>query len=54
MSIAELIDLVRRKLTTLNNARSHAYLVGDGEAVVDLDAKIEQTQSTLDQLLTLV
>lgn len=54
MSIAELIDLVRRRLTSLNGARSHAYLVGDGEAVVDIDAKIEQTQSTLDQLLTLV
>ena len=54
MSIAELIDLVRRKLTSLNGARSHAYLVGDVDAVVDLDAKIEQTQSTLDQLLTLV
>lgn len=54
MSIAELIDIVRRKLTSLNGARSHAYLVGDGEVVVDLDAKIEQTQSTLDQLLTLV
>jgi hypothetical protein len=54
VSIAELIDLVRRKLTTLNGARSHAYLVGDGEAVVDLDAKIQETQTTLDQLLTLV
>ena len=54
MTTQELIDLLRRKLTTLNGARSHAYLVGDGEAVVDLDAKIEQTQSTLDQLLTLV
>ena len=54
MTTQELIDLLRRKLTSLNGARSHAYLVGDGEAVVDLDAKIEQTQSTLDQLLTLV
>lgn len=54
MSIAELIDLVRRRITSLNGARSHAYLVGDSEAVVDLDEKIEQTQTTLDQLLTLV
>ena len=54
MTTQELIDLLRRKLTSLNGARSHAYLVGDEEAVVDLDAKIEQTQTTLDQLLTLV
>ena len=54
MSIQELIELVRRKLTSLSGARSHAYLVGDVEAVVDLDAKIETTQSSLDQLLTLV
>ena len=54
MSIQELIELVRRKLTTLNGARSHAYLVGDGEAVVDLDEKIATTQASLDQLLTLV
>jgi hypothetical protein len=54
MSIQELIELVRRKLISLNGARSHAYLVGDVEALVDLDAKIETTQASLDQLLTLV
>jgi hypothetical protein len=54
MSIEELIELVRRKLTSLSGARSHAYLVGDVEAVVDLDEKIATTQTSLDQLLTLV
>lgn len=54
MSIQELIELVRRKLASLSGARSHAYLVGDVEAVVDLDEKIETTQASLDQLLTLV
>jgi len=54
VSIQELIDLVQRKLTSLNSARSHAYLVGDVSSVVDLDAKIETTQASLDQLLTLV
>jgi hypothetical protein len=54
MSIQELIELVRRKLTSLSGARSHAYLIGDVEAVVDLDEKIATTQTSLDQLLTLV
>ena len=35
MSIQELIELVRRKLTSLSGARSHAYLVGDVDAVDD-------------------
>jgi hypothetical protein len=53
MSIADLIQLVSNKLAALNSARASAASVGDLVQVVALDAQINETQLTLDQLRTL-
>ena len=53
MSIADLIQLVSYKLSALNSARASAAAIGDLNQVVTLDAQINETQLTLDQLRTL-
>jgi hypothetical protein len=53
MSIADLIQLVSYKLAALNSARASAVAIGDLNHVVLLDAQINQTQLTLDQLRSL-
>ena len=50
MTLAELIQLVSYKLSALNSARASALTIGDMNQVVVLDAQINQTQLTLDQL----
>lgn len=53
MTLAELIQLVQNKLAALNSARATAATIGDLPQVVLLDAQINETQITLDQLNTL-
>jgi hypothetical protein len=54
MTVEELIVLMERKLTTLNVARTSATNIGDLNQIVFLDGQIILTQTTLDQLRTLV
>jgi hypothetical protein len=54
MSVEDLIRLMEARLAALNSARGSAAAVGDVAQVTRLDADIAQTQTTLDQLRTLV
>lgn len=54
MSIEDLIKLMEARLAALNSARASAAAVGDLNEVMRLDADIAQTQTTLDQLRTLI
>jgi hypothetical protein len=40
----------RNRLSSLGNGRAQAVAVGDLAAVVNLDAEIEQTRKTIEQL----
>lgn len=53
MTIPELIRLLQNQIATLNGLLATAAAHGDVARVVDLDAQIEQTQLTLDQLRSL-
>ena len=53
MTITELITLMSNKISSLNNARSTAVAVGDIEAVMRIDDEVQETQTSLDRLLTL-
>jgi hypothetical protein len=54
MSIDELIRLMEARLAALNSARASAAQAGDIAQITRLDADISQTQTTLDQLRTLI
>jgi hypothetical protein len=54
MSVEDLIRLMEARLAGLNGARASAAAVGDLAEVNRLDADVAQTQSTLDQLRTLI
>lgn len=54
MTIEQLIDLCRHRITYLNGVRASALRTGDVEEVVACDERIATTQSTLTQLLTLL
>ncbi len=47
MTIQELIDLAKNKLTTLARQREHAWAQGDSALVAALDARIATTESTI-------
>jgi hypothetical protein len=53
MSIAELIEQARTRLVYLSSLRSSAAALGDTAQVEGIDAKIAETQTTLNKLLTL-
>ena len=53
MTVGYLIDLLTRRLAILSNNRASAESNGDLDKVVSLDAEIEETQSTLNQLQSL-
>lgn len=53
MSLNDLIRLVRARLAALNSAQATAAAIGDVEQTVRIAAEVSQTQTTLDQLLTL-
>lgn len=54
MTINELILILSNQITALNNARTSAAAIGDVEQVAIIDAKILETQATLDTLKGLV
>jgi len=53
MTINELITLLANQVATLNNARTTAQALGDVDHVLIIDAKILETETTLDQLRNL-
>jgi hypothetical protein len=54
MSVEQLIDLCRSRLAHLTQLRTSAVSLGDVRQVAEIDNKIDDTQATLNQLLTLV
>ena len=50
MSIADLIDLLSRRLVNLSQARTSAADLGDIARIDSLDAEIAETESTLSTL----
>lgn len=54
MSLEQLIQLMEARIAHLNNARATAAANGDVAQVIIIDDDIVQTQTTLDQLRTLV
>jgi hypothetical protein len=53
MTIPDLIRLMENRLSYLNNLRTNAMISGDIEQVAIIDARLTETQLTLDQLKTL-
>lgn len=47
MQFAELITILENSLVTLANARAVAVSVGDLQKVIEIDAKIGETETTL-------
>lgn len=54
MTIEQLIDLCRCRITYLNGVRASALRVGDVQQVGLIDTQVSEAQTTLNQLLTLV
>jgi hypothetical protein len=54
MTLEQLIRLMEARIAHLNNARATAAANGDVTQVMVIDENIVQTQTTLDQLRTLV
>jgi hypothetical protein len=54
VSVEDLIRLMEARLAALNSARGSAASIGDVEQVTRLDADIVTTQTTLDQLRSLL
>lgn len=52
MTIADLIRLASNRLSTLNNQRGTAVLLGDTQSLESIDNQIAETQATLDKLHT--
>jgi hypothetical protein len=50
MSIADLIDLLSRRLVNLSQARAAAADLGDVSRIDSLDAEIAETETTLGAL----
>jgi hypothetical protein len=53
MTIVELITMARARLEHLSRQRETAVLVGDLAQLQRIDADVAETQTTLNQLLTL-
>lgn len=53
MTVADLITILRNRLSTLGQQRGHAVAIGDVERVAALDADIAETTTTLAQLESL-
>lgn len=54
MSLQDLVRIVSAKLAMLNQAKATATALGDLPRAVELDADIEETQTTLTSLRNLV
>jgi hypothetical protein len=53
MNIAELIDIARSRLLYLAQQRETAVRIGDMTQIAIIDADVSQTQTTLNELLSL-
>jgi hypothetical protein len=53
MSLDDLILMCRSRLVQLSQLRSSAVALGDMQQVSKIDAEADETQATLNQLLTL-
>lgn len=53
MTIAHIIDMLKRKLANLSQLRTFAETMGELDRVLALDVEIAETQNTLDALNTL-
>lgn len=53
MTVADIIKLLENKLATLNGQKTTASIHGDMERVLGIEALINETQHTLEQLKTL-
>lgn len=54
MKISELIALAENKLASISSQLAHATQVGDIARVVDLAGQQNETETTLEQLKTLL
>ena len=54
MNVSDLVKLLQKKISALNSARATAYVLGNVDQVMLIEAQITETQLTLDQLNTLV
>jgi hypothetical protein len=53
MTLDDLIQMCRARLVQLSQLRSSAVALGDTDQVASIDAQAAETQTTLNQLLTL-
>lgn len=53
MSIAELIEMMNRRLVYLSQLRTSAISLGDVDQADKVDAEIASTQETLNKLLSI-
>ena len=53
MTIVELISMCERRLVHLQSVRGSAVALGDLQQISKVDADIDETQTTLNQLQTL-
>jgi len=53
MSVQQLIDLCKSRLAHLTQLRTSAVSLGDIEQIAAIDNRIDDTQATLNKLLTL-
>lgn len=53
MTIQQLIELAQRRIAYLTESRIASERIGDVDMITKIDTEIEQTQETLNQLLTI-
>jgi hypothetical protein len=53
MTLDDLIQMCRARLVQLSQLRASAVALGDADQVSSIDAHTAETQTTLNQLLTL-
>lgn len=54
MSVSELIQMCERRISHLNQVRASALALGDIAQVARIDGEINDTQTTLNQLRSLL
>jgi hypothetical protein len=53
MTIEQLVAMCKSRLANLSQLRSSAVALGDADQVARIDGQIDETQTTLNKLLTL-
>jgi hypothetical protein len=54
MSLDMLIEMCKARLTQLSQLRTSAFALGDAQQVTRIDAESDETQVTINRLLTLI